>query len=158
MSSRLSQVFHFICLNYLFPCARYPFSIILAVLETLRVIFLARVDDPQFWWFFFFLTKQVKELQFLWHVTRPLPLIAGHPRQEQIASARRGSNRALTTGRISGRAFPSTELQGRANALQRTYNVSAYPPVFAQLTTQTTRLSVMRTMWINISACMTTRT
>ena len=34
-----------------------------------------------------------------------MPLITGHPRQEQIASARRGANSPLTTSRLSGRPF-----------------------------------------------------
>ena len=45
--------------------------------------------------------KIIRQDLFLWlsglYVTHPLPLIAGHPRQEQIASVRRVSSRVLST-------------------------------------------------------------
>ena len=44
-------------------------------------------------------TRPAPLTDFIWPVMRPLPLTAGHPRREQTASARSGSNRALTTGR-----------------------------------------------------------
>ena len=36
---------------------------------------------------------------------RPLPLTVGHILREQMASARRGSNQALTSGRLSDPAL-----------------------------------------------------